>query len=287
MKKLLYTALLSNAVLLTGCQVTGEKTGLYQKILGGSFATGVDTKSYPLVSNDNVFSIIVPESEYNADKPTKGLVGSNDFYQMTDTNWHIKHYFYSTFRNLHSSLGKLNLCHLMSPDNKHPGKNSSRSCSDVSLNYSTKSTQSGFTVTFKASDLLISTDNYAFFMKNNAPNLLLDDGRINTTILASQFAYRDKFTQPLNMSASTYQNKFRKNQRDSANNPIIETANNIFLTNGAEASYFCLGKIDKTTEKPFITCNYIIFGSKAIYDYRALNTSTLKSLNAVARNFEK
>jgi hypothetical protein len=40
MKKLLYTALLINAVLLTGCQVTGEKTGLYQKILGGSFATG-------------------------------------------------------------------------------------------------------------------------------------------------------------------------------------------------------------------------------------------------------
>ena len=31
MKKLLYTALLINAVLLTGCQVTGEKTGLYQK----------------------------------------------------------------------------------------------------------------------------------------------------------------------------------------------------------------------------------------------------------------
>ena len=175
----------------------------------------------------------------------------------------------------------------MSPDNRYPGKNSSRSCSDVSLNYSTKSTQSGFTVTFKASELLISTDNYAFFMKNNAPNLLLDDGRINTTILASQFAYRDQFTQPLNMSASAYQNKFHKNQRDSANNPIVETANNIFLTNGAEASYFCLGKIDQTTEKPFITCNYIIFGSKAIYDYRELNTSTLKSLKAVARNFEK
>ena len=108
MKKLLYTALLINAVLLTGCQVTGEKTGLYQKILGGSFATGVDTKSYALVSNDNVFSITVPESESNVDKPAKGLVGSNDFYQMDDRNWRIKHYFYSKFRNLHISLGKLN-----------------------------------------------------------------------------------------------------------------------------------------------------------------------------------
>ena len=68
MKKLLYTALLINAVLLTGCQVTGEKTGLYQKILGGSFATGVDTKSYALVSNDNVFSITVPESESESNR---------------------------------------------------------------------------------------------------------------------------------------------------------------------------------------------------------------------------
>ena len=287
MKKLLYTALLINAVLLTGCQVTGEKTGLFQKILGGSFATGVDTKSYALVSNDNVFSITVPESESNVDKPAKGLVGSNDFYQMDDRNWRIKHYFYSKFRNLHSSLGKLNLCHEMSPNNRHPGKNSSRSCSDVSLNYSTKSTQSGFTVTFKASELLVSTDNYAFFMENNAPNLLLDNGRINTTVLASQLAYRDKFTRPLNMSVSEYQHKFRKYEHDSAKNPIVEATNNISLSNGAEASYFCFAQIDRSIGKPIISCNYIIFGSKPIYDYRELNTSTLKSLKAVARNFEK
>ena len=287
MKKLLSIALISNVVLITGCQVTGEKTGLYQKILGGSFATGVDTKSYSLVSNDNSFSITIPESKYNADKPAKGLVGSNDFYQMNDKNWHIKHYFYSQFRNLHSSLGKLNLCHIMSPDNRYSGKNNSRSCSDVTLNYSTKSTQSGYTLIFKASELLVSTDNYAFFMENNAPNLLLNDGRINTSVLVSQFAYRDRFEQPLNMSVSTYKNKFSKNQHDSANNPIIETANNISLTNGAVASYFCLGQVDKATETPVITCNYIIFGSNAIYDYRELNTSTLKSLKAVARNFEK
>jgi hypothetical protein len=58
MKKLLYTALLINAVLLTGCQVTGEKTGLYQKILGGSFATGVDTKAMPLFLMTMCFQLL-------------------------------------------------------------------------------------------------------------------------------------------------------------------------------------------------------------------------------------
>jgi hypothetical protein len=124
-------------------------------------------------------------------------------------------------------------------------------------------------------------------MENNAPNLLLDNGRINTTVLASQLAYRDKFTRPLNMSVSEYQHKFRKYEHDSANNPIVEATNNISLSNGAEASYFCFAQIDRSIGKPIISCNYIIFGSKPIYDYRELNTSTLKSLKAVARNFEK
>ena len=67
----------------------------------------------------------------------------------------------------------------------------------------------------------------------------------------------------------------------------VEVTNNISLSNGAEASYFCFAQIDRSIGKPIISCNYIIFGSKPIYDYRELNTSTLKSLKAVARNFEK
>ncbi len=262
---------------LSGCQVTGEQTNLYQKVLSN---VGTSVKTLPLVASENIFSIYIPKSEFNERSPLKGLVGTHAVLGARDQDWNLDHYYFSTYRQLFDTRGKLNLCHVMSQRNKNTPIDS-RSCSDVTLNTEVQTVTNGYRVIFKATGLDVSTDNYGFFMKNDAPNLLQADGTLKTEMMISMFGYKDFFKKPLNISLTNYQIKYREQQaKDRYENPVLYLSFSELMQDRKASMYVnCTVSVDYEVNKPTAYCHYSIFGKRSINDYRPYNAEAVSYLN--------
>lgn len=262
-------------IVIAGCQVTGEKNNLYQRALGG---VGPKIKTLPLVSSENEWQIKVPISIYNAQKPLKGLVGINNIADsFTDFNLNVDHYFYSTLRPLSESTAKLNFCHAMSQKYLYDLR-SSRSCSDILLRFNVSSFNGGKSIKFNAREIIVSTDNYGFFMKNDAPNILKFDGTLKIGTVVSQFAYTDLFSSSINRSVFSFNDYYKRFPKDGNGNRFVEQHFSLDL-NDAHAKVKCNIFVDLQKEKPTSSCSYMIYGEHEIYDYRPYNVDIIHKLN--------
>ncbi|TCM69250.1 hypothetical protein EC844_103197 [Acinetobacter calcoaceticus] len=264
-------------ILLTACQVTGEQTGIYQKVLGN---VGVSVKNIPLVASDNTFHIYIPKSEFNERSALKGLIGSRDFKGNRDESWNIDHVYSSSYRQLFETRGKLNLCHTISPANKQSPIDS-KSCSDLTLNHEIQVVDNAYKVVFKATGIDVSSDNYGFFIKNDAPNILKPDGTLQTDKIISKFGYTDFFNKKLSISVNQFRLKYEDNTKDRFENPVVYMSfSEPSRDRKATFIFNCTVSVEYSINSPMAYCHYSIFANNLIRDYRSYNTEARSFLNS-------
>lgn len=132
----------------------------------------------------------------------------------------------------------------------------------------------------------VSVDNYGFFLKNAAPNLIQSNGQINKEVLISSFGYQDSYQKPLELSTVQYREKYESTAaRDRFDYPVLYLS--FFETsqdNQADINTRCNVAMNYELNRPVAYCTYKIYGKQSINDYRPYNTEALNYIKHYIRN---